>query len=80
MITLRFDPKLEEAIRKTAENLGLKKSDLIRRSIIDYLDRQKSQTAWELGKDIFGKYASGRGDLSVDRKKILKEKIRSKRK
>ena len=30
---------------------------------------------WELGKDLFGKYSSGKGNLSKDRKKILKQKL-----
>ena len=79
MITLRLDPKLEEAVNTAAKNLGLTKSDLIRKSILDYLDKVGNQNAWEVGQDLFGKYASGMENMSMDRKKILKEKIRAKR-
>ena len=80
MITLRLDPKLEKAVSTTAKNLGLTKSDLIRKSILEYLGRLESTNAWELGKDYFGRYSSGMENLSVERKTILKEKIRAKRK
>jgi len=80
MITLRLDPNLEKEISTVAKNLGLTKSDLIRRSLIEYLGKLESPRAWELGKDFFGRYSSGQTNLSVDRKTILKEKIRTKRK
>ena len=79
MITLRLDPTLEREINNTAKHLGLSKSELIRKSIQDYIKKRKNPDAWETGKDLFGKYSSGRDDLSVRRKEILKEKIRAKR-
>jgi len=79
MITLRLDPLLEEEINTVAKNLGLTKSGLVRESILEYLDKQKSPNAWDIGQDLFGKYASGINHRSVDRKKLLKEKIRAKR-
>jgi predicted DNA-binding protein len=78
MITLRLDPDLEKEVSVTAKNLGLTKSDLIRRSILEYLEKMEKPSAWELGKDYFGRYSSGQNNLSVDRKKILKEKLRAK--
>ncbi|AQV02218.1 ribbon-helix-helix protein, CopG family [Desulfococcus multivorans] len=80
MITLRLDPDLENDVRVAARNLGLTKSELIRKSIIEYIGKLESLDAWESGKDLFGRYSSGRENLSVDRKAILKEKIRGKRK
>ena len=80
MITLRLDPNLEKEINTVAKNLGLTKSDLIRKSLLEYLGKLENPNAWELGKDFFGKYSSGLKNLSVDRKTILKEKIRAKRK
>jgi hypothetical protein len=80
MITLRLDPQLEQLLKNTAENLGLSKSELIRRSIFDYIGRLKNQNAWDTGQDLFGKHASGRSDLSARRKKLVKDKIRAKRK
>ncbi len=79
MITLRLDPKLEKKISNTAKNLGVTKSDLIRQSLVEYLAKLDNQNAWEVGYDLFGKYSSGEGNLSLDRKEIIKAKIRDKR-
>ena len=79
MITLRLDPVLEEAIGTTARNLGLTKSDLIRKSIIEYLDKLEPPSSYELGKEFFGRYSSGMKNLSVDRKRLVKEKIKAKK-
>jgi hypothetical protein len=80
MITLRLDPKLEQAINNTAKNLGMTKSELIRKSIDEYLGKLSKPNAWNVGQDLFGKYSSGQGNLSTDRKEIGKNKIRAKRK
>ena len=79
MITLRLDQELEQHINITAKNLGLTKSELIRKSITEYLYKLKQPDAWEIGEDLFGKYSSSLGNLSVDRKKLAKSKIRAKR-
>ena len=80
MITLRLDPKLEQKVNNTAKNLGLSKSELIRQSLVEYIGKLSKQNAWETGHDLFGKYASGREDLALNRKQIVREKIRAKRK
>ncbi len=79
MITLRLDPKLEKTINNAAHRLGLSKSELIRKSVTEYINKLEKPSPWELGSDIFGKYASDQGNLSRDRKALLKEKIRAKR-
>lgn len=80
MITLRLDPKLEQHINNTAKKLGLTKSELIRKSIHEYLDKRTEPNAWDVGQDLFGKYSSGFNNLSTDRKELVKNKIRAKRK
>jgi len=80
MITLRLEPELEQAINNTAKTLGLTKSELIRKSIHDYLGKLGKPNAWDVGEDLFGKYSSGLNNLSSDRKKLAREKIRAKRK
>ena len=79
MITLRLNPKLEQKINNTAKHLGVSKSELVRKSLVDYIAKLNKQNAWEAGKDLFGKYASGNGELSINRKVLLKEKLRNKR-
>ncbi len=80
MITLRLDQTLETEIQTTAAMLGLSKSELIRVSVTEFIQKQKRPDPWDLGNDLFGKYASGDGNLSVNRKAIMKEKIKAKHK
>ncbi len=75
MVTIRLDPELEDSIQRTAELLGISKSELIRKSVADYLSKLSKPSPWELGKEYFGKYASGQTNLSADRKFLLKKKI-----
>ncbi|MCB9784184.1 MAG: CopG family transcriptional regulator [Candidatus Omnitrophica bacterium] len=79
MITLRLDPKTEKQIKATARELGMTQSDLIRKSIDLYLESLDQPSPWDLGKEVFGKHSSGLGNLSEDRKAILKSKLRAKR-
>jgi len=79
MITLRLDPNLEQKVNNTAKNLGLTKSELIRKSIKEYLGKLKQPNAWVIGKELFGKYSSGQGNLSSDRKELVKSIIQAKR-
>ena len=79
MITLRLDQKLEQQINNTAKNLGVSKSELIRRSINEYLSKLKQPDAWDIGEDLFGRYSSGLGNLSSDRKELIKSAIKAKR-
>ncbi len=79
MITLRLDPQLEQSINEFARQMGVSRSELIRRSIAEYIDKLEKPSAWELGKDVFGKYASENSNLAADRKKLVKEIIEAKR-
>jgi len=79
MITLRLDPQLEQMINQVSHELNISKSELIRKSIYDFLGRLEKPSPWELGHELFGQYASGRHDLSKNRKKLVKEKIKAKK-
>lgn len=79
MITLRLEPELEQTINNVAHQMGLSKSELIRKSITEYIDKLEKPSAWELGQDVFGKYASDNANLSKNRKKLIKEKISAKK-
>ena len=78
MITLRLDQTLETEIQTTATMMGLSKSELFRVSVTEFIQKQKKPNPWELGRDVFGKYASGDGNLSANRKALMKEKIKAK--
>lgn len=75
MMTIRLDDSLENKIEKMSLSLGITKSELIRRSIQMFIESSEKLDPWNAGKDLFGKFASGRADLSENRKKIVKELI-----
>ncbi len=79
MITLRLDPKLEQSINNVADQMGISKSELIRKSITEFIEKLEKPSPWELGNAVFGKYASDNDNLSTDRKVLVKQKIKVKR-
>lgn len=78
-ISIRLDARLEREVERVAEQAGISKSELVRRSLVKYLaEHHERPSAWELGKDLFGRVGGGRPDLSTNRKKILGEILRAK--
>ncbi len=80
MITFRSDKNFESALNKAAKTEGISNSDLIRKSVREYISKQYKPNAFEIGEHLFGKHSSGQGNLSTDRKEILKAKLRAKKK
>jgi RHH-type transcriptional regulator, rel operon repressor / antitoxin RelB len=79
-ISLRLDSKLERDLNRYARMVGRSKSDVVRKLIADFIEKESCVlTPWELGKEMFGREGSGCGNLSIDRKSILKEKLRAKK-
>ena len=79
-LSLRLNSSLQRELNKHARMAGIPKSAFIRNLISDFLKKKSTgRTPWELGKKVFGREGSGRGNLSVDRKTILKEKLRAKK-
>lgn len=79
MLTLRLSSDMEEKLNNIAQALGIPKSEIVRKSLKAYLKQLEHNNAWGAGKDLFGKYASGKSDLSENRKTILKKKLQDKR-
>jgi hypothetical protein len=79
-ISLRLDERLSRKLAAAAKAKGVSKSELIRACLDEYLaDAGHRPTAWELGKDLFGCYDSGRGDLSVRAREIARERVHARR-
>jgi RHH-type transcriptional regulator, rel operon repressor / antitoxin RelB len=79
-ISLRLDRKLERELNDYARIVGKPKSELIRNLIAEFIKKEsRNLTPWELGKEVFGREGSGCGNLSLDRKSILKEKLHAKK-
>jgi hypothetical protein len=78
-ISVRLEKELERALTALARREGVTRSDLLRQCLREFLARKRlGKSAWEIGKDLFGKVGSGRSDLSSRRKAIVREKIRAK--
>jgi len=78
-VSVRLDPDLEQQLARVSEQTGVSKSQIIKQSLIAYLQvAAKPQTPYELGKDLFGREGSGKGDLSTRRKEYLTEILRAK--
>jgi Arc/MetJ-type ribon-helix-helix transcriptional regulator len=79
-ITIRLPEELEAQLRRLLDAQGFGLSEFVREAIAEKLDREAAgqPSAYELGKNVFGKHGSGRHDLSTNRKAILAEVLRPK--
>jgi Arc/MetJ-type ribon-helix-helix transcriptional regulator len=77
-ITIRLPEDLEADLRARLDAQGVGLSDFVREAIVEKLEREPEQrpSAYDLGKNAFGRYGSGRDDLSIHRKAILDEILR----
>ena len=76
-ISLRLTPSEERALARAARNADISKSEYLRQCLLYRLDVEKSHSwAYEVGKDLFGKYGSGKGDLARNSEKYLREIMR----
>lgn len=79
MISLRLSKELEEKVIALSHRSQISKSDVIREAIEKYVVSQEEvDQPFLLGEDLFGKYGSGDGSLSVTYKKKVKEKLHEK--
>jgi len=79
MISLRLPGNLENKLNQISKDEKLSKSEVIKQALVLYFeDYQKKHSAYDLGKDLFGKYGSKKGNISRDYKKILKDKLNEK--
>lgn len=78
-ITVRLDEKLSAMLEEASRNSGVTRSELVRQSVEAYLGQQRGQAqiAWETGKGLFGKYGSGKSDVSTNAERHLREYFES---
>lgn len=79
--SIRFSDELTQRLEQCARRERVSKSEMVRRCVEAYLQQLRSPAdiAWEEGKDIFGKYGSGRSDISINADKIVRERFDAKR-
>lgn len=79
-LSVRLDERTKASLDIAAERAGISTSEFVRQCIESRLEEEPPvNLAWELGKDLFGKYASGRSDVSANKKKYLEEIFDEKR-
>ncbi len=79
MFSVRLPEDLENRVNALSKKSNVNKSDIIREALQEYLVKEEQkEIPYALGEDLFGCYGSGDGNLSVNYKQKLKEKLRAK--
>ena len=76
-LTVKLAPDLEAALERRCAADGATKSALVQAALRDYLVHVRSP--YELGKDLFGRHASGADDLSTRRRERYARLVDAKR-
>jgi hypothetical protein len=79
LLSARCDVHVKDVLRRLSRTERLSMSMMISKSILEYDQRHfPSQAFLETERTLFGRYASGKGDLATNRKSYLKELLRAK--
>ncbi len=79
MISVRLSKELEEKINSLSRHNNITKSDIVKIALEKYIEEMEKKTKpYELGAEFFGRYGSGKGDLSETYKKKVREKLNEK--
>jgi len=79
MSSIRLPKDFENRLSDLAQMEKTTKSEIIKRALRRYFESfDQLASPFELGKDLFGRHGSGKGNLSQNYKNIIKEKIREK--
>ncbi len=79
MSSIRLPKDFETKLSDLAEIEKTTKSEIIKKALRHYFESfDQHATPFELGKDLFGLYGSGKGDLSQNYKILMKGKVREK--
>ena len=80
LTTARLPPDTLSKLLILARIKGKTKSDIIKESLDMYYEQEEKEIdSYTLGLPYFGKYGSGRGDLSTTYKERIKEKLRDRK-
>jgi predicted transcriptional regulator len=77
--TVRLPKKIDDRLMTLAKTRKTTKSAIVTESLKVYLDNHLSEsTPFEIGKQWFGRYQSGKGNLAERHEAILKERLHEK--
>jgi len=79
-LSIRLDPRTQEALRQHLEQAGVTQSSFVREAIREKLARYapEASTPYQLGEPLFGRYASGDANRSQQRKTLIRERLGAK--
>ena len=79
MVTIRLPDEIESQLQALTEIEHKTKTEIIKSALTEYLEKHmQEKNAYELGKDLFGKYSSSETDLSITYKERIKQKLNEK--
>ncbi len=82
MVSVRLNEEIENKLNHYATLYNVPKSRLIKESLEHYFEvlgkKESQKTPYETGSELFGRFSSGKRDLSVTYKQRLKDKIDAK--
>ena len=79
--SVRLDDETEALLNKTAKALDSTKSEILKASIHDFCKKtlqEKAKKPYDLISDLIGRESSGKGNLSIDSEKILRNAFKRK--
>jgi hypothetical protein len=77
-LTVKLDPDLEQALSRCSAERGVPKSVVVKHALAEFLAKEPT-SAYEAGKDLFGRHGSGLGDLALRRRERYTELVDAKR-
>jgi len=77
-LTVKLDRELEKALALRSDERGVPKSVVVKQALAEYLAKEPA-SAFDAGKDLFGRHGSGEKDLSVRRRGRYAELVDAKR-
>ena len=79
MLTVRIDAEMEERLNELSRNQSISKTEIVKKALLDFLNKQQNiQSAYALGKDLFGVASGGSPQGSKEFKQMLKTKLHGK--
>lgn len=78
IVSVRLRRELVAALDRAARARRVTRSQLINESLEQSLTRQPAASVYELGKDLFGRYGSGRSDTSIRARELYRTYAREK--
>lgn len=79
VITARCDSRVKEILHLLSRSERLSMSQVIAKSILEYHKRRfPDQSFSEEEQELFGRYGSSKGDLSINRKQYLRKMLSGK--